>query len=225
MLKCLSPLHNEQSEVQQSLTKWKYLNNAEALAPTYFQIWWDTLYTLLWDEMMSDKMALVQPNDYNTFLAMKNLPDDYTYFDNHTTPQKETLTNIINISYKAMTVIVDSLDRTAPEELKWYQHKHTSIIHIAQIPAFSKLSVNNGGYRNIVNASSETHGPSWRMVVELTQPVKAWGVYPGGQSGNPGSKYYDNFIDDWAAGNYYELQFYSDITEASKNALFTISFN
>jgi len=33
------------------------------------------------------------------------------------------------------------------------------------------------------------------------------GIYPGGQSGNPGSRYYDNFIDDWAAGKYYSLNF------------------
>ena len=31
------------------------------------------------------------------------------------------------------------------------------------------------------------------------------GVYPGGQSGNPGSRYYDSMIDTWAAGDYYEL--------------------
>ena len=32
-------------------------------------------------------------------------------------------------------------------------------------------------------------------------------VYPGGQSGNPGSKYYDTFVDTWAAGKYYPLLF------------------
>jgi penicillin amidase len=45
------------------------------------------------------------------------------------------------------------------------------------------------------------------MIVEMSSPPKALGIYPGGQSGNPGSKYYDNFIDDWAIGNYKELIF------------------
>ena len=35
------------------------------------------------------------------------------------------------------------------------------------------------------NAIREEHGPSWRMVAEMTRPVRAWGVYPGGQTGNP----------------------------------------
>jgi penicillin amidase len=43
------------------------------------------------------------------------------------------------------------------------------------------------------------------MVVSLTTKTEAYGVYPGGQSGNPGSKFYDNFVNDWAAGKYYSL--------------------
>jgi len=45
------------------------------------------------------------------------------------------------------------------------------------------------------------------MIVALGPELKAWGIYPGGQSGNPGSKFYDNMIDDWAAGKIYKLHF------------------
>jgi penicillin amidase len=40
------------------------------------------------------------------------------------------------------------------------------------------------------------------MVVELGSTINAFGIYPGGQSGNPGSRYYDNFIPIWAKGDY-----------------------
>jgi penicillin amidase len=43
------------------------------------------------------------------------------------------------------------------------------------------------------------------MIVSLTDTTQAYGVYPGGQSGNPGSQYYDSFVDQWAAGKYYPL--------------------
>jgi penicillin amidase len=43
------------------------------------------------------------------------------------------------------------------------------------------------------------------MIVHLTDKIEAYGVYPGGQSGNPGSKYYDNGVDTWAAGKYNTL--------------------
>jgi penicillin amidase len=43
------------------------------------------------------------------------------------------------------------------------------------------------------------------MVVSLSPETEAYGIYPGGQSGNPGSRFYDNFISDWALGKYYPL--------------------
>jgi penicillin amidase len=38
------------------------------------------------------------------------------------------------------------------------------------------------------------------MVVSLGPEVAAWGVYPGGQSGNPLSKWYRDRVDRWSAG-------------------------
>jgi penicillin amidase len=69
---------------------------------------------------------------------------------------------------------------------------------------FARTGLNTGGGTHVVNASQHSHGPSWRMVVEMSSPKQAWVIYPGGQSGNPGSRYYDNFITDWAAGRYYK---------------------
>ena len=62
-----------------------------------------------------------------------------------------------------------------------------------------------GGNGDIINATTASHGPSWRMIVQLTENTEAYGVYPGGQSGNPGSKYYDDFVGTWTKGQYYSL--------------------
>jgi len=48
-----------------------------------------------------------------------------------------------------------------------------------------------------------TAGPSWRMIVTLSRSgVSAEGVYPGGQSENPASPWYDNLIPLWWNGQY-----------------------
>ena len=41
----------------------------------------------------------------------------------------------------------------------------------------------------------------------MNNPKIIKGVYPGGQSGYPGSPYYDNMINDWVNGKMYDLQF------------------
>ena len=43
----------------------------------------------------------------------------------------------------------------------------------------------------------------------------AYGIYPGGQSGFPGSMYYDNMVDDWVEGIAYPLPFSDNPAEIS----------
>jgi penicillin amidase len=64
-----------------------------------------------------------------------------------------------------------------------------------------------GGGKGIINATGPVNGPSWKMLVELGRQPKAMGIYPGGQSGNPASRYYDNFIESWRTGRYKVLTF------------------
>ena len=48
------------------------------------------------------------------------------------------------------------------------------------------------------------------MVVEMTpKGPNAWGVYPGGQSGNPGSIHYDDMIEYWRDGRYFPMPLFT----------------
>jgi penicillin amidase len=95
---------------------------------------------------------------------------------------------------------------------------------LAKLDPLSKLNVYCGGNRGIINATSATHGPSWKMVVDFGDS-KAYCVYPGGESGNPGSKFYDNMIDTWAKGQYYTVELSNDIEKIRKTSLFQSTFN
>jgi len=45
------------------------------------------------------------------------------------------------------------------------------------------------------------------MVVSLEPgDVRMWCTYPGGQSGNAGSVYYNNLIQSWEQGRPYEIR-------------------
>ena len=60
------------------------------------------------------------------------------------------------------------------------------------------------GGRSTLNplVGSGNFGSSWRMVVEAApNELKAWGTYPGGQSGNPASSRYENHLAEWLAGD------------------------
>ena len=109
-------------------------------------------------------------------------------------------------SFKAVCDTLTSKHGPVGSAWAWGPSKSTSIRHLLPgVDAFSALNVQIGGGRNIVNATTERTGPSWRMVVALGPKPKAYGVYPGGQSGNPGSPHYQDMIETWRTGQLNEL--------------------
>ena len=63
------------------------------------------------------------------------------------------------------------------------------------------------------------------MVVELKDEIEAYGIFPGGQSGNPSSKYYKNNISKWAKGEYRKLLFLDKENWNSNDIMFTYQFS
>ena len=55
----------------------------------------------------------------------------------------------------------------------------------------------------------------------LTAETEAWGIYPAGQSGNPGSKFYDNLVEPWAEGKYFRMVFSPSLDEVKKKSLYS----
>jgi penicillin amidase len=92
---------------------------------------------------------------------------------------------------------------------RWGSIRFANINHLLRIPALSRLSIPMESGPGTLNPSGGdgTSGSSWRMVVELGPEVRAWGIYPGGQSGNPASRRYDDRLAKWTAGQLDTLRF------------------
>ncbi|HVT38283.1 MAG TPA: penicillin acylase family protein [Gemmatimonadaceae bacterium] len=92
---------------------------------------------------------------------------------------------------------------------RWEKTRRANINHLLRIPAFSRLGIpmQAGPGTLSPSAGGGTHGASWRMVVELGPEVRAWGTYPGGQSGNPASSRYTDRLPKWTAGDLDTLRF------------------
>ena len=202
----VSKLSKEEKVIYDKAKNWQFNNDVDEVGPSIWSAWWNVLYNMVWDEFDVDDTALNTPFTYQTIYLLKTKGDD-DFMDIKATPEKETAKDLFHLSFtKAVKKLNDWKAKNG--EFNWVNYKGTYAGHLLQgLPAFSRFDIPIGGGRNIVNATSENWGPSWRMIVELTSPPTALGIYPGGQSGNPGSKYYDNFIDTWAEGKYHNLNF------------------
>ena len=142
--------------------------------------------------------------DEQTLLEWINRDSAFHYIDNKQTPGRETIIDMVTLALQKATPALQRAE--TDNRLSWSRFKDPTIYHLlrdAVMPFARKVNV--GGWSNIINATTHSHGPSWRMIVHLTPATEAYGVYPGGQSGNPGSPYYDNFVDTWAQGKYFTL--------------------
>jgi penicillin G amidase len=97
------------------------------------------------------------------------------------------------------------------------------VLHLTRQKAFSFDRLPVGGGAGIVNANRKNNGASWRMVVEMTPEPNAYGIFPGGQSGNPGSYYYNRSLADWAAGRYHKLLLLQDAQQENPAIQFTMT--
>ena len=217
-------LTDEEKKYLSLVTSWNLKNDATEKAPTCFTAWWDSLHAEVFnDDLVHDNISLAKPEKFVLLEALER-DSSFKFIDNINTPNKEDLYQMVTVALKKASKKLASLEKE--NKLEWAKYKNTTVYHLLKTNAmaFAREGLMNGGGNGIINASQHDHGPSWRMVVEMTSPTKAYGVYPGGQSGNPGSKFYDNFIDKWTKGDYYRLWFMESFAMEEKKCKWKMSF-
>jgi penicillin amidase len=189
------------------LKKWDYRNDPDSRGAVIFQSIWNELYRLAWDEFLpEDTTGLDAPDDNITIRFLSQYPDD-KLLDIKNTPIIENAKILVNMAFQSGIDSLKHWNKKGKGDFNWSNYKATKLGHWARLEGFSVANVNCGGWKHVVNATNAGSGPSWRMIIALGPEPKAWVVYPGGQSGNPGSPHYTDFVNNWAQGKYFEAKF------------------
>ena len=208
-------LNETQKQLLVGLAKWSGTYELRDEQAELFELWWRNSRDLTWDEFGKLSFHIRPPEDYLLLDFIKEDPTN-DCFDKQGTTSKETAVEIVQ---EAFIMAAEEYDRLQKEHgKKWGDYNKVNVFHMTNMEAFSRMNIPSAGYPEAINAISQGWGPSWRMIVELGDRPKAYGIYAGGQSGTIGSPYYDNFIDDWNKGNYYPLQFFMTKQEAITHA-------
>ncbi|MDH5382361.1 MAG: penicillin acylase family protein, partial [Cyclobacteriaceae bacterium] len=191
------------------LGNWNFTYTPNSITPSFFEAWWTSFKNLLWDEMDVKGIKLPIPNDFQTTYLIKN-QKDLPFFDIDSTEYKENLKTLINLSYSEAVEQMDKWKRKYGNN-RWGTINNVTIKHLTRIPAFSTSTLEIPGSGDAINAANGNHGPSQRIIVEMTSPPTAWVALPGGQSGNPGSPRYMDYLENYKNGKYSPLQLYLNL--------------
>ncbi len=162
---------------------------------------------LVWDELIpADELhdSTARPIAVPQEMLLLELAADSLnpWWDDRRTPAVEHRDEILARALR--TGLVRTLRSGGPESAawRWGNAHHANIYHLLRIPGLSALGLSVPGGPSTLSPSpgQGTHGPSWRMVAELGPEVRAWAIYPGGQSGNPASARYLDRLPRWLAG-------------------------
>ncbi len=189
------------------LENWDYVMDSNRVEPVLYTLWLMNTHKMLWQ----DELLKANISD-ETFLTL-----EFTEFVlRNELKKKGSMREWVDKGIS--TLLVDAL-RDAIDYLKKYNSNWTKVtwgeIHYYDIqhPLGSKIKSFNykpipapGGFYtvNVAPWLKVTIGPSLRVVFDMSSD-KSIAIIPGGESGNPFSKYYDNLIEPWYKGVYLVL--------------------
>jgi len=210
---------SEMEAIMNDLQAWNYVSDPDKKAAWVYKQWWLHLEKAIWDDELTvfDEVRKIPARSVTARLLLNKakLP----YYDDIHTPEQEGRSEIINLAFQQ--TIKDLTEELGPYGEAWElgRARGTDINHLLSVKGLGRTGLYTGGGSGIINATKKTHGPSWRMLVELGKQPIARGIFPGGQSGNPGSIYYDNAVNDWVAGKYYDIHFLSSAETGNNSKL------
>ena len=203
IVETVQPQTELEKKAVQYLDNWDYKDERTQIAPTIFHTFIDRLKENTFKDEY-EKAGL--DGTYPTTETLENmLLESSTFFDNVSTPEKETREDIIQISF---TETVQELQEEYGDITNWrYGQKHQySLEHLigAVVKALNYPPFGYDGSAYTVDVSGgwvSKHGPSWRQIITFQTN---YCIYPGGQINNPFSKHYTDFVELWKESQYIE---------------------
>ena len=186
------------------LAEWDGRYTPDNRRAVLFEMAMDVLEERTWDELVDpdDGRRVWTPSEAVLWRLLQDSASPW--WDVRDTPDRvEDRDELLSSSLRDAAAM--ALEQHGPPDgpgWRWGRVQNINIYHLLRRPALSALALPVAGGPGTLtpNYGDGRRSASWRMVVELGPEMRAWATYPGGQSGNPVSPWYDGRIPLWTAG-------------------------
>ncbi len=201
------------------LRGWGGEMRVDQAAPTLFSAFYKRLFYELFEDEFGPELARAYRSKANLSAIMMRAVFEGRldpWFDRIDTPQVEDADWVLRSAFeKAVADLAQSLGG-APGSWTWGRLHTVELAHpLGKASRLLGFYFDRGpfplaGHTSTVNKGEfaeedfrVVHGPSMRQITDLGDPGRALAVIPGGQSGIPASKHYDDLTRLWLAGEYH----------------------
>ena len=181
------------------MAKWDFRMRADAAAPLLFAVWLDSLSTRALAREVGDKVAELR-RSYVTSLDLPVVMQKV---------REAGGAELLTGSFAAATEVVRDRYGTNPARWKWGE-VHTVPFRHPLARAFDLPDVKRAGHGTTVYLTAganlrQTHGASFREILDLADWDNSVATNVPGQSGQPGSPFYGNLLPIWEREEYFPL--------------------
>src|SRR5450759_2086646 len=189
------------------LTNWDYRMEINSPAATIWWTFWQSYLAATFDPYWHSRDVQVARSDVNDALGQDL--EAWTLGDQNNAAFKyggspNTALDVMRLAFTSTVSTLSKQLGTDPSTWTWGRVHQRVIENLAHVKGLDYGPRPDRGDANTPLAAPDfpsSHGPSWRMVVD-------WGkgtfqaIYPGGQSENPASAWYDDRVNTWFDGKY-----------------------
>ncbi len=198
----LAPLETSQLGI---LRGWDFVMRKDQAAPLLYFTWYRALRTRVLDRLLGPLAQSAGGSIGTGWILSRVMHPDASFG-----PRPAEL------RYSLMTAaLADAaaslVKEYGPDPARWaWGAVHQARFRHPLAAAFDLPSAARGGEANTINSTSgpgtrQTHGASYRIVVDFSDFDNTTATSVPGQSGQPGSEYYGNLLPLWAEGKYFPL--------------------
>jgi penicillin amidase len=234
LIVALNPQEEMQKKAIEYVRGWDGECDEESVAATIVQAFYAALIRNIFaDELGEDFSTYIERRFFHD-LALKRVMEapDSPWFDDVTTPERETFKEIIEASFSEA---VESLREELGDDINGWRwgrlHVATFVHPLGKVKPLDKLfnrgpvGVRGDGStlcRSAYNPDkpfSVKHVATYRQIVDLADLGRSVSIHSTGQSGQPFHKHFADMLDAWRDVEYHPMLFDRESIEANKEGL------
>jgi len=210
LLDTLHRLSPDAAHLRDLLSSWDGEAGIERPEPLVFDHFLNALENLAWDEF--DVESVRRPKQQQLYMLLTEDPKSRWLDIRDTQLLVETGADLLRSALESTVDTLRAKYGWGEENWTWGKHHVLAISHLTRSDALASLGHEDVPYPGFDKTLSPArrrrsfHSASWRMVVDFSgSEPRGFGVFPGGQSGNPFSRHYDDFVPTYLQFGYYRL--------------------
>ena len=211
LLLAVEPITDTGRAALTKLRDWDGAMRADAAEPLVFWAWYRALVRLTLEDDLGERFS-----DYygvrSQFMLSAVAGETKTdWCDDTRTPERESCNNLASRAFEEGLEYLSATYGENPDAWRWgaahVAHMDHAVMTNTPLAGLFDLRIEVGGSANSVNVGSfslgsdtpfrDNHGPGYRAVYDLSDLNESVYIHATGQSGNPLSRHYRDFLEKW----------------------------